>query len=341
MTRVIETVTEYQDKPPCRTAAQMTTLCCEKKPALPCCEKVEPWSGYTDAEILDRLGIVLDSQGRDDQGRKVIIERLPRKGLCGEQVTKYDLTAKNCCDKVTPLAFDHAATPEILPHGRSIIIAWTGSDGREVTVTTSSNATWFSDGRKTAIGHGDSIEIFAGPTFCGATSVSVTDHCSVATVVLRSDMGQWVDRGPICGLPGEKITTPLRGAIYVGGTCGYVEWSQVIAGKYKQLESVLFCGIDIPVANPGGCSGSLSPECYKCLGDTYTCPAGQAARPPVVATCLSYPDDMLGLHSLQAYCGNQDFAGYGMYLTPNACINYNNVYGFVVPSQQRLYEWMC
>jgi hypothetical protein len=225
-TRTVETVVTNADKPPCRTAAQMTQLCCEKTAALQCCEEVvNAWPGYTAKEIIDHLGLVLDDQGRDKDGRYVNIQMQPRKTPCGEQVTKYDTSQKNCCEGVAVLAWNMTVTPDVLPHDRSIIIAWSGSDGRQVEVITTSNATWFSDGRKTALGHGNSIELFAGATFCGSTAVTVRDGCSTAVIMIRSDLGQWVQETTTgCAAGGGELTSVGNG------------WYEKISGNIKFQE---------------------------------------------------------------------------------------------------------
>ena len=147
---------------------------------------------------------------------------------CGKLYESWE-GRKNCCEGVPALAWDDEATPDVLPHGRSIIIAWTGSDGREVTVTTSSNGTYFSDGRKTATGYGSSIELKAGETFCGSTAVTVSDGCSTSTHMIRSDLGQWLYVGEGCVIPGATgnyVTNDGFGQRVI----------EAISGNIKQLD---------------------------------------------------------------------------------------------------------
>jgi hypothetical protein len=260
VSRVIETkVHQAPGGKPCRSAKQMTDLCCHDTAALQCCEMIVPWDGYNQGEMLDKLGIVLDSRGRDQQGRYVNIVRDQRSRPCGEQRTVYDLSPKVCCEDVPPLEWRDDVTPDVLPAGSSIIIAWDGSDGRENIVKTSSNATWFSDGRKYAIGYGNSIELFAGETFCGATSVSVNDGCSEAVMVIRSDHGQWVLRGSGCPIPGVPTTE------YGSNSTGWA-----ISGKYKVVETVsqltwvscVYCPVssddNYPACMAAPCAGKIS-----------------------------------------------------------------------------------
>jgi hypothetical protein len=347
MPRVVETKTHYQPKPPCRTAKQMTTLCCEDTAALQCCEKVEPWDGYTREEVLDRLGIKLDANGRDQRGRYVNIIRKERSRPCGEKRTAYDLSPKRCCEDVPALKWRDDVTPDVLPAGSSIIIAWEGSDGRETIVKTSSNATWFSDGRKTAIGYGNSIELFAGETFCGATSVTVSDGCSEATVVVRSDQGQWVLLGSTCGLTGAT-PTQISGLSY-----------EAILGKYRQIETVraaswMVLGL--------GCdtSGLLTPApgyentCFSGDCAAWFCGKVAAARPTdaVMDTCLGYDVASVVASSGVHHCTLPDGAIVNdCSITVYSCLWTNGSSGggsrpavcghYLKSTTKTLYEWSC
>lgn len=326
MARIVETKTHYQAKPPCRSAAQMTQLCCEPTAALQCCETVEPWDGYTKEEVLDRLGIKLDAKGRDQRGRYVNIIRKERNKPCGEKRTVYDLSPKVCCEDVPPLEWRDDVTPDVLPAGSSIVIAWEGSDGRETIVKTSSNATWFSDGRKTAIGYGNSIELLAGPTFCGTTSVSVNDGCSEATVVIRSDQGQWVNRGPICALSAYTDVAFLQPV----GT-----WD-VTVGKFRQIEVI------------GTPAYTLTDGNYENDGvytrDPQYLPQVCADYDSAKLSCMGVPNTMIrvgagtGLDRYRLGCpSGGSWAEHAMYGYPQ----YEYVYQWAVTASLILYEWTC
>lgn len=191
--RIVETVTEYEQKPPCRTAEEMAEICCEDTPALPCCEKVEPWQGYTTEEALEHLGIELDDQGRDSDGNYVVIDWLPRKSPCGIQVTEYDVTPKNCCDdpELTPLEYDIDSAVEVLAPGSDGIVYFSG--GRLPVFIKIRGVGFTLDGYSQRDGwiYGNSFRIFAHEFACGTCLVTLNDGCSIAIGEIRSTAGHW------------------------------------------------------------------------------------------------------------------------------------------------------
>ena len=276
--RIINTYREPVDPEKKLSPKEIVALCCKKTPVDPCSEvgRVGVYDG-ADEKHRDFDEKATLAQARADYPNARIIS-VKTEGIgpppgtpCGELHETWE-GRNNCCEGAIQLSWDMHITPEILPHNGKIIIAWKGSDGREVTVKTSSNATWFSDGRKTAIGHGNSIELSAGPSFCGNTTVSVTDNCSVAFLGIRSDLGQWLNRGPVCqGLRGEPA---LVSGVFV-----------IESGKYRQLETLspgawyvfgLVCGM-------GSGHLCLSPPCPEAF-----CAAVSAAKPPGAGprTCM-------------------------------------------------------
>jgi len=228
MSRIIETVVEYRTQPPCRSADEMEKICCETSPALQCCEKIVPeWDGHTADELLKKYHPDLDDQGRDAQGRYVIIELAPRTKPCGELVVKYDVSGGNCCDEVPPVSIDHSLTPDILPAGKNITVYWSGGDGKYTIKTLAAN-TSFDNGHKVIAVDGNSTVLHAGLEFCGSAIITVEDACSQATIAVRSDQGQWVPVGDICLLSGE--------AVDLGSDTAGNRLAELIVGNIKQIE---------------------------------------------------------------------------------------------------------
>jgi len=190
--RVLETVTRVAEPhEDCRTKEQMTEICCEDAPAVPCCEKVELWTGYTDDEIKEKLGLNLDDHGRDDQGRYVEIRRLPRSQPCGEKVTRYDVTPNSCCDGVTPIAVDTEESAEVIADNSSGMIFITGGVA-PFHVSVRGNGFHLNPDNYIRDGYVDG-NIFRVYTLdaCGPCIVTITDGCSTADYTLRSVNGSW------------------------------------------------------------------------------------------------------------------------------------------------------
>lgn len=190
--RIVEEVIEYSDPPPCKTAAQMEEICCTATAPLPCCEDVDKeWPGYSDEDIWDHLGLMLDDQGRDSQGRYVVIERAPRNQPCGEQVTEYDITAKNCCEEVAPLVLDKNLSVEMIADMSSGIIVVTG--GRLPFNVSVRGSGFYLDEQNSRDGvvYGRNIQIFTS-TACGACRIVISDGCSQLECTVRSINGKWI-----------------------------------------------------------------------------------------------------------------------------------------------------
>ncbi len=84
--RIIETETIEKEEAPYKTAEEMEEICCVPVQQLQCKETWEIWDGYTDEEILEKLGIKLDEDGKNADGYEVEIRRKPRKNPCGYKV---------------------------------------------------------------------------------------------------------------------------------------------------------------------------------------------------------------------------------------------------------------
>jgi hypothetical protein len=290
--RIINTYREAVEPERQLTESEILELCCAKVGVDPCSE-VGRVSDYDGADADHRNfneDQALAAARAANPGKRILSVRAegigPPPGMpCGKKYETWE-GQNNCCEGVTPLAWDMNVTPDVLPHNSSIIIAWTGGTGGETTITTSSNATFFDDGRRSITGYGSSVRLRSGETFCGATSVTVSDGCSEATVVIRSDQGHWVDRGPVCG--------------NIGGNpeqSGYT-WTK-INGKYKQVEVVVvamngpyswgcpvkFCSDLIPV-DTGDCL--TGPNCAQRYCDHVTAYRTASAKTDVCDLSIDY-----------------------------------------------------
>lgn len=210
MARIIETITHVDElKPACKTAAEMEKHCCEPTAALQCCVEGDPvWTGYTQDEILEHLGIVLDDQGRDALGRYVNIELGPRTKPCGEKRITYDLSGKNCCDEVEQLVWDDDASVEVLAPGTSGIVSVAGG---KAPYTWSVRGTGFSfngGSVRDIVTSTPWVRVFAAQASCGWAAITVDDGCTSASGGVRSTNGVWV----IFVLGGETQTSACLAA---------------------------------------------------------------------------------------------------------------------------------
>jgi hypothetical protein len=193
MARIIETITHVDElKPACKTAAEMENICCEPTGALQCCVEGDPvWDGYSQDEILEHLGIVLDDDGRDAQGRFVNIEMAPRVHPCGEKRLTYDLSGQNCCDQVDPLVVDEENSAAVVADMSAAFISVTG--GRAPFLVSVRGSGFFLDQARTVKDgyvESRSIRVFTGNA-CGPARVRVSDGCSAVYGDLRSVNGRW------------------------------------------------------------------------------------------------------------------------------------------------------
>lgn len=346
--RIINTHREAVPPGHVLTEGEILSLCCEVVPVDDCSEvgRVGVYEGADqEHRNFDEDEALAAARATYPRARilGVHVEGIgPPPGTpCGKLYESWE-GRNNCCEGVPALAWNMEITPDVLPHGGSIIIAWDGGTGGEITVTTSSNATHFSDGRKSFTGYGDSVDLFAGETFCGNTAVTVSDACSEAEIVIRSDLGQWLDRGPVCGgLPG----TPQ----YISGVY------TLISGKYKQIETIqsygwyvygLRCAPGIGFTDLCFEPGALTCDEIYCREVLARKPAGAG-----VSTCLDIDmtEALFGFYGNPINCVLSDgtiIARHGFYSDSFSCPNgygSNELHGgfYAGTDTTHLYEWSC
>jgi len=348
--------THREPVPPAKvlTEDEILSLCCKVVPVDECSEvgRVGVYDGADEKHRnFDEDEALARARAAYPKARilKVQVEGIgPPPGTpCGKLYESW-IGRNNCCEGVPSLAWNMDITPDVLPHGKSIIIAWNGSDSRQVELSTSSNGTWFSDGRRTAVGYGSSIELKASETFCGNTAVTVNDGCTEATVVIRSDLGQWVSLGDQCGLPGASWKN-------VGNYN-----RQAIVGSYKQTETVslehwyapgLQCITPGYVPRPeyeASChSGDDCPEWY--------CAKVTAVQPPEAFTDTCLAPDLMSymVASVTLHCSQSDgtIIVMGPDITFFSCVWMSGASGFgtkqmnqgfyAKTTSKNLYKWQC
>lgn len=192
--RVLETVTRYEDKPDYKTAEQMTDNCCVDKPALPCREKMlsQQWGGYSVEHFLAKHGIVLDQYGRDAGGRYVEVRDVARKNPCGEEITRYQVEQKACCDFIEPMEWDFDNSAEVVaPGGMALVRVLGGAAPYRVSVR---GEGFTLDGyrQRDGVYSTPAFWVFAESYSCGWCPIEVNDGCSIVRGGIRSTLGQWV-----------------------------------------------------------------------------------------------------------------------------------------------------
>lgn len=196
--RIVETLTHYIPKDPCKTAAQMEEVCCTATDELQCCEEMEKeWSGYSADEIADEFGLDLDSQGRDSEGVYVKIIFKARENPCGEQLTKYDYSGKNCCDEIEPLEVYKDGSIQVLADYSSGIVILSEPSVKELTVSVRGNG-FYADAttgeRDVKYKSGANGVAVQTRNACGTCKVVISDGCSEVTHYIKSTNGQWITR---------------------------------------------------------------------------------------------------------------------------------------------------
>lgn len=186
------------------SAEELADACCGSTPVPPCETIVEPWKGYTVAEVLEELGIELDADGRNADGDLVEIRLVrPKSGICGEKETTYVIVPQNCCDGVSALAWDTGLSVTVLAPESGGVVGVTGGKGPYVWKLTGSGVT-FDHGLREISTPLKNVWLTTGPSFCGSAVITVTDVCgNSATGYVKSTVGQWVltGYGP-CHYPG-------------------------------------------------------------------------------------------------------------------------------------------
>lgn len=334
--RVLETVTRvaepHQD---CRTAEQMTDICCENAGALPCCEKVEAWTGYSDQDFINNLELVLDAQGRDEQGRYVEIRRLPRSQPCGEKVTRYDLTSKICCEGIEELAFDAENSVDVIADNSYGIVTVTGGK-LPLNVSVRGSGFWldaagtFRDGT------------VAGRTFaihtkdaCGSAEVTVSDGCSVVEKIIMTTEGQWVSV-PLSEIPESFRNVTSEPFDNFQGSSQYLIGKQ---GQYR-VKQYWSWGMqnNVSIINTDPCfPGTV--ECSDCCNNTVLKNAAMCAR------SWMFPDISTTVYVVPYGYPETFKSGYncitlsGYYSAPYQYINW---YMFTVsPAAVIAEKWVC
>jgi len=263
---------------PWLTAEEREQWCCEPGDPVPCQERTEDWHGFTEEEILERLGITLNN-GRDEQGRIVEIRwrNIPAGGKCGKKVTRMRLPERACCADVAPPAWDTDTSAEVVTPGSSCAVAVTGGRG-PYTWHVSGRGFWLNPGHDMTTGETDTAAtyLYTDATACGAATVTVTDACGNQTAgYVRSTNGQWVQQSHC-----EASCFPWVGTY---------EYVTTIAGATKKIMAVApECSPATITADAQQCSGPINAADYgiTCMIYFTGCPSD----PPDCETCARYVD---------------------------------------------------
>ncbi|MDX9896474.1 MAG: hypothetical protein RBS34_13585 [Desulfofustis sp.] len=179
--------------PPYKTAEQMTELCCEPRPKLQCREKVVGDIQPDMQKALENLGLTLDAQGRDQNGRLVKLVYKERKNPCGKIVHRYKVEQKDCCEEVEPLAIDTERSVSVLAPGTHGNVYFSG--GRFPVLVKLRGNGFTLDGYNQRDGWIDGpnrgFTVFAHEFACGAAPLTLDDGCSVVRGGLRATTGVW------------------------------------------------------------------------------------------------------------------------------------------------------
>ncbi len=238
MARVINT--RYVEAPPgepWKTADEMTELCCEPTGELQCEEeKIGVYNGPTDEEILAKLGITIDANGRDQDGRRIRIKRRERSQPCGKIIRRYKVEQLDCCEEVAELVYDADNSVDILSPGTSGVVRFTG--GR-LPVTVQVRGNGFSlDGynQRDGLAYSRAFWVYAHEMACGQAPINIDDGCTVVQGSVRSTVGRWDGVCLAWGNVNDRYYTNYRRNynILTGfSDCGIPEFEQVAWGPFR------------------------------------------------------------------------------------------------------------
>lgn len=188
----ITTEIQYINPDPWVDEETMSEVCCEAVTPPPCQVNVEPWAGYTTAEISEILDINVDDKGLDNNGIPIqFLLVSPSSGICGEKETTYELKQESCCGEVSDILWDDAISAEVIAPSSIGIVSVSG--GRQFK-------TWkvlgigitFEHGLRELYTSDQNVILLTDENFCGSATVTVTDGCSEAVGYIRSTDGKWV-----------------------------------------------------------------------------------------------------------------------------------------------------
>ena len=163
---------------------------------------------------------------RDIYGEKTrMISTLPEDGVCGEIITEWKITAKNCCAGVPELNIDPDTAPEVVADNSEVFISFLGGLG-PYTVSTASDGLYVGEvGGKEVVILGQ-VVLVRSTSICGMVAINIKDSCGQsATHRMRATNGRWV------GCTGEvpKCAGGAPDPVNIGA------YYESISGEYKLL----------------------------------------------------------------------------------------------------------
>ena len=289
---VIKTETRCQDEgSDWMTEEELEEACCDNRDeGIPCRETHKAWNGYTSDEILEKLGITLDDEGRDAEGNFVEIKY--SGGIpCGDLVTSYDSEENDCCEGIDPLEWDATSSATVMAPSSSATVQVSAGLGPYIWTIAGTGFSLGSLGKKTLSTTGPSVTVVTDETACGFGQIEVVDQCSTANGGIRCTVGQWVLVDNSCGMGGTP--TEVASGVY-----------ELVSGGHKQIEklSINYFGASHLFCIEAGPEGNTCQHIPCC--DWYS-EQTEAARPAGVQvdTCFSF--DMADFATPAQYlCGD-------------------------------------
>lgn len=182
---------------PYKTAEEMEEHCCVPTPKVQCYERYigpiypDMEEAMKNAGITPRTDGVYDGTGAKN-GRLTRIAWRPRKNPCGKVIERVKMDPKNCCDEVEPLAFDAAASVDILAPGTHGRVFFTGGK-LPVVVKVRGVGFYLDGGKRDGLAYSRGFYIYAYEYACGPCHITLDDGCTTISFSIRCTEGEYVD----------------------------------------------------------------------------------------------------------------------------------------------------
>lgn len=215
--------------------------CCEYPTAtLPqCVERVESYTGGRPI----KLG---EAYYRGLYGDNTRFVPVSPKGNCGQHIIRQVIDQKDCCDRLPPLVWDDAASPDYIAANSTVwVYVRDGLPPYKWHISSEQGGVWFVEsGGSNHESETPFAALVAGDTVCGTHTIEVVDDCGTVVfgAVLAPD-GHW-ERGEVI-LPRNIAAS---GYLHLGHgewvTDGGTQYIELQAGGVKYRQGNGWCSVD-------------------------------------------------------------------------------------------------
>ena len=177
-----------------------------------------------------------------------VIYVAPEDGDCGDIITEWRITARDCCDEVSDLLWDEEYNGEVIADNSSMVVRVSGGT-LPITWSVAGDGFYLDSARtlKKVIRESRNAVIYTDEA-CGSCKIIVSDGCSRVDEHIRSTNGQWEP------IPYSDGPLGLKAQYFVSGTQSVIEtWNTgAIQGKYRVHQKYYLTHSRVSETGPGG-----------------------------------------------------------------------------------------